>query len=110
MNDDYLSERNALYKNVVDFLVEETSASESEAQKVLSYEDILVRCTYFKVTLPQLLNLFGRGRKYEREFLASLSKSHTEVCQFCGDSGRSYPTLENPDGVVCDCMLNRNDP
>ena len=28
-------------------------------------------------------------------------------CNQCGDTGRSYPTLENPDGVVCDCMLNK---
>ena len=28
-------------------------------------------------------------------------------CTQCGDTGRSYPTLENPDGVVCDCMLNK---
>lgn len=30
-------------------------------------------------------------------------------CTQCGDTGRSYPTLESPDGVICDCMLNRND-
>lgn len=26
-------------------------------------------------------------------------------CQICGDSGRSYPTLEEPDGVICECQL-----
>lgn len=39
-----------------------------------------------------------------------LSDTVHQVCNLCGDSGRSYPTLENPDGVVCDCMLSRNDP
>lgn len=27
-------------------------------------------------------------------------------CTHCGDTGRSYPTLENPDGVICECVLN----
>lgn len=56
----------------------------------------------------QAIDLFNEPKDAQahNEVLSDTAHQQPE-CTQCGDTGRSYPTLENPDGVVCDCMLNK---
>jgi len=100
-------QRNKEYYNLCNEISEELNREIGRNVHSFVESDKIDVCVFCGSPWTEESNEYNGGCCDQDEAENPINKYSQLQCGECGDTGRSYPTLENPDGVACECVINK---